>query len=167
MAHADSCEIYVADRESLDVFMEEMAVRIADCTPLMTEVGKQGVIEMRSRFDEQGSAVNGGWKELSKKYGAWKAEHFPGDTILKRSDPMASLSESISWNVLSPSAVEWGPVGIVYARVHDEGYKSIPQREYATPSEEFLDRVEMGIYNWLGNGSVSLDGDSSAVSAAA
>ena len=167
MAHADFCEIYVADRESLDVFTEEMAARMVDWTPLLTEIGKQGQAEMRSRFDEQASAVDGGWPALSEKYAAWKQKHFPGKTLLRRSD---ALINSISWNIVTggpAGAVEWGPSGIVYARVHDEGYENIPQREYATPSEEFLDRVEMGIYNWLGNGSVSLDGDSSAASVAA
>lgn len=50
--------------------------------------------DIRRNFETQGSYV-GGWRPLDPGYASWKAKHYPGKTILRRTD---ALFRSLSFD---------------------------------------------------------------------
>jgi hypothetical protein len=64
-----------------------MAARAADTAPAWRAWGDDVEHAFREQFDSQGVRLTGEvWAPLSPRYAAWKARHFPGMPILRRTD---------------------------------------------------------------------------------
>lgn len=70
------------------------------------------------------------WKELNRRYAAWKAERFPGKGLLQRSGALRNSLTSMSTDHIykaMPQAMEIG-TGIPYAIYHQQGTSKMPPR---------------------------------------
>lgn len=88
--------------------------------------------ESRRQFDAQGGGPRGGWAALSPGYARWKEEHYPGKTILRRTDALyQALTESSSVfaeRVMSGEQFDFGTRGVEYASFHQLGTGSMVDR---------------------------------------
>lgn len=81
----------------------------------------------RRQFGSEGK-YSGGWSPLSPRYAAWKARHYPGETILRRTDNLwGSLTEGPDVAVLEPHYMILG-TSVDYAGYHQRGAGPLPRR---------------------------------------
>lgn len=107
--------------------LDAMHARASDLYLVMGRAAEILVDEVKRHLEEQQSP-RGTFQALSPNYAKWKAQHFPGKTILRATD---DLYRSVSSDAKTDRA-EAGPVGIAYAAVHNYGGgNNIPQRQYA------------------------------------
>ncbi len=85
-----------------------------------------------AQFDGEGVGTTGRWAQLSPKYAAWKAKHFPGAPILQRTRAlMAGLTDSSATTArreVSNDALSFGTAGVGYASFHQTGTQKMPAR---------------------------------------
>lgn len=81
----------------------------------------------RRQFATQGG-FSGGWRPLSPRYAEWKAHHYPGKTILRRTDDLwRSLTEGPDIAIIEPGYMILG-TSVEYAQAHQEGAGHLPRR---------------------------------------
>ncbi|MFN3652226.1 MAG: hypothetical protein ACK47B_21825 [Armatimonadota bacterium] len=62
-----------------------LVARLQDWTPAFERIAEHFREHMAEVFASEGSAnAAGKWRDLSPRYAAWKAKHYPGKTILVR-----------------------------------------------------------------------------------
>jgi len=130
-----------------------IAVRAKNLTPFWREVfapeyfaAVQDLfwMEGQSRSLASGQFGPGHWAALSPQYAAWKSRHYPGKTILQRTE---RLRESLEWNgrrlgkdgffQATRDAVVFG-TDVPYAKYHQKGTPRMPQREFLpTPDTRY------------------------------
>ena len=102
-----------------------------DMTPFWVLVSGDLQMMMLEEFAYEGDVGNlGPWADLDKKYAAWKARAYPGQTILRLTDRMYdSLVGTTDDTVFTanPTWMAWG-TGVEYARYHQEGTEHMPAR---------------------------------------
>ena len=97
----------MAGFEEIQVSLSRFGERIKNFKPFWMEyVAPTLYRDIRRNFETQGSYV-GGWRPLSPAYASWKARHYPGKTILRRTD---ALFRSLQFDGAQP-----GPEGIFVA----------------------------------------------------
>lgn len=115
-----------------EVVLDRALERAADAAENMIpawQVLRERFLRMEQRqFASEGAYGSGGWSPLSPRYGAWKARHYPGQTILRREDDLyLSLTQGPAVAVLQPSYMilgsddEKGPY-------HQAGAGPLPRR---------------------------------------
>lgn len=111
----------------IDRTLDGIEAAAADMRPAWEVLRDRFLTLERRQFATQGG-YSGGWAPLSPRYAAWKAKHYPGKTILRRTDDLfRSLTEGPEIVILEPgymvlgSAVEYGPY-------HQEGAGRLPRR---------------------------------------
>jgi phage gpG-like protein len=78
----------VAGFEPVAVALSRFGASIQDFKPFWIEYFAPTFYrDVRRNFELEGSYV-GGWAPLSPAYRAWKSEHYPGKTILRRTDAL-------------------------------------------------------------------------------
>lgn len=98
----------VAGFEPVAVSLSRFGEAIEDFRPFWTRYFAPAFYRLVQRnFETEGSLV-GGWAPLSPQYAAWKQRHYPGKTILRRTD---ALFHSMSYR----GAGHVGPQGIFIA----------------------------------------------------
>lgn len=128
--------------ERLSVGLSRFVQQIQDFRPFFrNELAPWFFARIVENFQQQGAPV-GGWKPLSPRYAAWKAKHYPGKTILRRSDDliksltMAGGALGVGGRLgaggilnVSPHSAELG-TSVPYARYHQHGApkRQLPQR---------------------------------------
>lgn len=94
--------------------------------------------EERRQFDAQGGGPRGGWAALSPAYAAWKEQHYPGQSILRRTDALyealTSSSSVFAERVMSGEEFNFGTRGVPYASFHQVGPNPRPPFDF---SEDF------------------------------
>lgn len=85
-------------------------------------------LEARQFASEGRAGSPAGWAPLSPRYAAWKARHYPGKTILRRTDELYnSLTQRpLDIEVLEPSFMLIGS-SVPYGRFHQQG-DGLPRR---------------------------------------
>lgn len=74
--------------EPVKVSLSRLGDRISDFKPFWVEYFAPAFYRSIARnFETEGSYV-GGWAALTEPYRTWKAQHFPGKTILRRTDAL-------------------------------------------------------------------------------
>lgn len=121
--------------ERVDVGLSRFAQAIQDFRPFWRTVAAPwffaAIVE---NFATEGRPV-GGWRPLSPRYAAWKARHYPGKTILRRTD---RLITSLTWTGASlagregiarfaETQAELG-TAVPYAAAHQHGSSDPPGR---------------------------------------
>ena len=74
----------------------------------------------------------GRWARLSEPYASWKAQHYPGKTILRLTDDYyraaTQLGSTKNYQQSTNDSLEFGVRDIEYARFHEEGTSRMPAR---------------------------------------
>jgi hypothetical protein len=106
-----------------------------DARPAWEALARKFAAMERRQFSTEGAYGSGGWPDLSDKYAAWKERHYPGKTILRRSDELyKSLTERpFGVEVIEPGFMVLGTDvrsedGFPYAEAHQQGTGRLPQR---------------------------------------
>lgn len=107
--------------------LERFSDAVGDMRPAW-EVLRRRFLDMEERqFASEGAYGSGGWDPLSPKYAAWKAVHYPGQTILRRTDDLyLSLTEGPEISILEPQFMVLGS-GVDYGEFHQRG-DGVPRR---------------------------------------
>ena len=109
--------------------------RLKDLSPAWREIADYLHKEVITKsWDTYGSIMGKRWPALSPKYRAWKDKNYPGRHMLVLTGDMKTAATGGSGSVLDIKPKEM-VIGIdtdyiPYARVHQYGYKKIPQRPY-------------------------------------
>jgi phage gpG-like protein len=112
----------------VDRTLERIELAAADASPAFELIAEDFLLAEREQFASEGAAASGGWPALSEGYAAWKAAHFPGQTILRRTDELyRSLTEGPEIRVIEPHLMILGSA-VPYGRFHQEGTDRMPQR---------------------------------------
>lgn len=75
--------------EPIRVSLSRFGERIRDFRPFWIEYFAPAFYrDVHRNFETQGGFIEGGWKPLSPAYARWKAQHYPGKTILRRTDAL-------------------------------------------------------------------------------
>lgn len=108
--------------------LADRAERAEDARPVWDVLADRFAILERRQFRSQGAHASGGWSPLSPRYAAWKARHYPGQTILRRTDDLfRSLTQRpLGVEVLEPLLMVVGS-DVEYGRYHQAG-DGVPQR---------------------------------------
>lgn len=92
------------------------------------------VVETR-QFSTQGAAGGDAWPALSPRYAAWKAVHYPGKPILRRTDALfRSLTSGPAVRVIEPHLLVVGS-DVDYGGHHQRGDGNLPRRRPVEFSE--------------------------------
>jgi phage gpG-like protein len=84
-------------------------------------------IEAR-QFGSEGGYGSGGWTPLSAGYARWKMAHYPGKTILRRTDQLfRSLVDGPAVRRIEPRAA-WFGSDVDYGAYHQRGSRRLPRR---------------------------------------
>lgn len=111
----------------VDRTLEAIDERIVDMRPAWEALQARFLRVERRQFESQGR-YSGGWAPLSPRYAAWKARHYPGKTILRRTDDLfRSLTEGPEVAVLEPGYMVLG-TAVEYAEYHQQGAGRLPRR---------------------------------------
>jgi phage gpG-like protein len=112
----------------LDRTLERFAESVADATPAWEKMADRFVRVERRQFASEGAYGSGGWAPLSPRYAAWKAAHYPGKPILRRTDDLwRSLTTGPAIRVITPSMMIVGS-DVAYGRYHQRGGPKLPRR---------------------------------------
>lgn len=99
----------------------------ADARPAWDEIADDFLASERRQFSTQGGYASGGWPPLSPRYAEWKARHYPGKTILRRTDELYnSLTVGPAIRITEPSYLIIGS-DVDYGRYHQAG-DGLPRR---------------------------------------
>lgn len=111
----------------VDRTLEGIEAAAADLRPAWEVLRGRFLTSERRQFASQGG-YSGGWRPLSPRYAAWKAAHFPGKTILRRTDDLyESLVDGPDIAILEPDYMILG-TSVGYAAYHQHGSGALPQR---------------------------------------
>lgn len=127
----------------LEIFGEKVIARrlerfgegISDFRPLFNRIVT--VLE-ESTVENFATEGHGTWPPLSPRYAAWKAEHYPGKPIMRRTDRLYdSLVGKGAGAVrdIQETRMRYGTT-VPYAAIHQKGGATIPQRRVVHLLEE-------------------------------
>lgn len=99
-----------------------------DLRPVWRVLQQRFLVAERRQFASQGAYGSGGWAPLSPVYASWKARHFPGKTILRRTDELfRSLTEGPQIAIVEPRSAIFGSA-VDHGAYHQAGGPNLPQR---------------------------------------
>lgn len=111
--------------------LKGMAERAKDVSPALDGWVDDVVEEVTLQFATEGSRFGAAWAPLTPAYAAWKAVHYPGKTILRRTD---KLFESLTVRPLAVERIgkQSATVGtdVSYAKYHAKGTSKMPSRPF-------------------------------------
>lgn len=105
----------------------------ADMRPAWEALADRFAFVERRQFATEGAYASGGWAPLSPAYAAWKARHYPGQPILRRTDDLFEsltvrpFDEHGGIEVIEPSHMMLGSA-VRYGRFHQHGTRRMPRR---------------------------------------
>ena len=112
----------------------------ADLRPAFDDVRKNWIKNNRAQFRSEGAHGGGNkWQKLSPKYRQWKARHYPGKTILRRTDRLwHSLTVPTHPDFIYRTALQSLLIGtkVPYAIYHQKGAGAVPVRKVVELTEE-------------------------------
>lgn len=68
--------------QDLQIAFTLLEAEFANWSEQFEKLEPESAIVLQRRFEDEGP----GWLELTPRYAAWKSKHFPGKTILRRTD---------------------------------------------------------------------------------
>lgn len=118
----------------IDRTLEAIDDRADDLRPAFEHLRARFLRVEQRQFASQGR-YSGGWPPLSPKYATWKARHYPGKTILRRTDELfRSLTEGPQIAVIEPGYMVLGS-SVRYGEYHQAGSGRLPRRRPVELSE--------------------------------
>lgn len=105
------------------------------------------------QFDSEGAAgASGKWTPLSKAYERFKAQQFPGETVLRATGALEeSLTDLDALNAIFLPERDQLTLGskLLYARAHHRGVGRLPSRPVISMSEAQTRRIQKAIQQEL------------------
>lgn len=121
----------------VDRTLERFEARTVDARPVWNVLADRFVRVEQRQFATEGAAGMGStgsglgygrWAPLSPVYAEWKAAHYPGQTILRRTDALyLSLTEGPAIRIVEPHRLVVGS-DVDYGGHHQRGDGNLPQR---------------------------------------
>lgn len=103
---------------------------VNDLRPVWEVLANRFAAMETRQFATEGAYGSGDrWAALSPRYAAWKARHYPGKTILRRTDDLhRSLTKRpLGVEVIEPQFMVLGSA-VPYGRYHQHGGGNLPRR---------------------------------------
>jgi phage gpG-like protein len=109
--------------------LARMTEAVDDLRPVWEALADRFASLEGRQFATEGRYGSGGWAPLSPRYAAWKARHYPGKTILRRTDDLyRSLTERpLGVEVIEPRFAIFG-TAVEYGQYHQHGTAHMPRR---------------------------------------
>lgn len=134
--------------ERIAVAFERAGSELADFArniwPKLTPVFEA---EMSRQFDSEGGGPSGAWDPLSSAYARWKEAHYPGKTILRRTDAMfqglTQSSSPFATRVFGGDNYNFGTLNVPYASHHQVGPHTRPPFDFSEDFESDLARAAL------------------------
>lgn len=104
--------------DELQLGFEKLLAEFQDWRPHFELLEPESTTVIQRRFDQEGP----GWLELTTKYAAWKSRHYPGKTILRRTDRgYLSFQTGSDGNItrIEPLSAEFGS-DVEYLAFHQD-----------------------------------------------
>jgi phage gpG-like protein len=123
-----------------DVQLDRTLVRfgdnVRDARPAWDKIADSFATLEARQFSSHGHAASGGWAPLSPRYGAWKAQHYPGKPIMVRSgDLMESLTRRpFGIEDIDRQSMRIGS-DVDHGRWHQRGGPNLPRRRVVELTE--------------------------------
>lgn len=135
--------------QQIDRTLADIDDRVTDLRPLWDTLADRFAALEQRQFSSEGAYGSGGWTALSPRYAVWKARHYPGKTILRRTDELyASLTERpLGIEIIEARFAVFGS-DVPHGGYHQKG-DGVPQRrpvelpeteriEWARAAQRFL-----------------------------
>lgn len=109
-----------------DVQLNRTLARVTDAVhdlrPAWEVLAGRFVAMERQQFDTEGRYASAGWAPLSPRYARWKAAHYPGKTILRRTDDLYNslTRRPLGVEVIEPQLAIFGSA-VRYGEFHQRG----------------------------------------------
>lgn len=111
-------EFRVYGDRQVDRTLDGFARAAADMSPAWERLRVRFLAMERRQFASIGNYGSGGWRALSPAYARWKARHYPGKPILRRTDELyRSLTQGPQISILLPRRMILGSA-VPYGRHH-------------------------------------------------
>lgn len=143
----------VAGVETLNRAFNRVDHFISDLRSVWPAVAEEFYRIEGEQFQSEGArGASGKWKPLSTPYDRYKAERFPGETILRAT---GALEESLTNREALDAVFIAGPqeltlgTKVPYARMHHEGRGRLPARPVIAMSEVQKRRIQKAIQGQL------------------
>jgi phage gpG-like protein len=130
----------VVGQPAIDRAFTRLRARFDDFSQVFEKLGADVREILKQQFDAQGRPQP--WVPLSPVYAAWKAQHYPGKTILRRTDRLyealtrKGFTDNVS--VIEPTQAFFGAEGLAgrIGYYHQLGTRRMPQRRIFDLTEE-------------------------------
>lgn len=149
----------------VDRTIDRMLADVADLRPVWEVLAGRFVTMEQRQFATEGQYGSGGWAPLSPRYAAWKAEHYPGKTILRRTDDLyrSLTSRPLGVEVIEPRYMILGSA-VPYGAFHQHGTGRMPRRRPVEfPESERREWVKV-LQRFLVTGEVPIIGPRGGIS---
>jgi len=112
----------------IDRTLERFELGAQDASPAWEKMAESFLRAERRQFKSEGAYASGGWAPLSPRYAAWKATHYPGKPILRRTDDLwRSLTTGPAIRYISAHQMILGS-DVEYGKYHQRGGPNLPRR---------------------------------------
>lgn len=126
---------------------------VADMRNFAPAIAQEFYRAEREQFQTEGSAgASGKWSPLSTPYARFKAERFPGETILRATGALeASLTDPDAFDAIFRADEREIVLGtkVPYARAHQRGAGRLPSRPPISLSETQKRRMQKAVQRQL------------------
>lgn len=114
--------------QQVDRTLERFQLGAEDATPAWEKMAERFLRLEKRQFATEGAYASGGWAPLSPRYAAWKAVHYPGKPILRRTDDLwRSLTVGPAIRYIAPHQMILGS-DVDYGAYHQRGGPNLPRR---------------------------------------
>lgn len=122
-------QIVLSDHVALDRELERFSGVGLDLTEPFGAIADSFVKAEQRQFSTQGAYGGAPWAPLSPKYAAWKARHFPGKPILRRTDELfTSLTQGPAIREIGRDLLVMGSP-VTHGKYHARGGGRLPRRD--------------------------------------
>lgn len=112
----------------LDRTLVRFSDHAQDARPAWRAIRREFIKLEKEQFATEGLVGSGGWRALSEPYATWKARHYPGKTILRRTDELyRSLTVGPAINVVERGFMLIGS-DVEHGAFHQSGGPNLPKR---------------------------------------
>lgn len=125
----------------VDRTLAGIADRAEDARPAWEQMADNFERMEQRQFASQGASAGSSWAPLSPPYAAWKAQHYPGKPILRRTDDLwRSLTRRpFGVEVIEPRSMIIGS-DVSYGAYHQRGSGRLPRRPPVLMTEDMRRR---------------------------
>lgn len=114
----------VINAQPVSLAFAGLAKKVKDWTPIWKRVLNKAIKpHVKDQFDKEGGGGHGPWAPLSPRYAVWKEAHYPGKTILRRTDAMYNDLMSTEGDI-APLSLAYGS-SLPYAVYHQTGFRTV------------------------------------------